>query len=159
MSMSFSFVLDGPPVPKQRARKTLRNRFYTPEETARFEQRVAWAARAALPFGWPVDSEYVVTVTAFFPTRRRIDADNVLKAVQDALNPLRRKRRVVGPAFVWKDDSQVSDSIVRRRFDSERPRTEVTIEVREAKACNSCELYVLTGQPCSEHAAKKARRA
>jgi Holliday junction resolvase RusA-like endonuclease len=155
MTMSFTFTLEGPPVPKQRARKTLRNRFYTPDETVAFEQKVAWSARAAVPFGWPVDREYCVLVTAFFPDRRRKDADNVLKACLDALNPPRRKRKVVGPAFIWKDDSQVSDSTARRRFDAVRPRTEVTITVLDPAPCPGCELHVLTGRACKTHRTKR----
>ena len=53
---------------------------------------------------------------AYFPNRRRADADNVLKSVQDALN---------GKA--WPDDSDLADVAAHRRFDSHWPRTEIVL--------------------------------
>lgn len=44
------------------------------------------------------------------------DADNYLKGVKDALK-----------GIIWKDDSQVVDAFVRKRY-SARPRIEVKIK-------------------------------
>jgi Holliday junction resolvase RusA-like endonuclease len=44
------------------------------------------------------------------------DADNYLKGISDALN-----------GVIWKDDSQITDAIIRKRY-SDKPRMEIKIQ-------------------------------
>lgn len=136
MTLSWTFVVDGPPVPKARPRMTRTGHVFTPSTTVAFERRVRAAAEAA---GVPrLVCGVAIDVVAFCPrvvparkgTRNvafKADGDNLLKAVLDALNPIRRKRVEVEPGLAWHDDAQVTDARVRKRRDDARPRLEVTI--------------------------------
>ncbi len=116
-SESCSFTVQGKPQPKQRARLGKGGRVFTPAETRRYEAVVRDVA--ALYLGrWRRDGLYRLTVEAVFTDNRRRDADNVLKAVSDALNG-------VG----YEDDNQVVESIARKmRSDSGGERTVVLLE-------------------------------
>ena len=115
----FRFVVPGPPRPKERARRGKGGRWYTPRATTAFEAAVGWAARAAgarRP-SWPCAGPVRLTLRLWFGDRRRRDADNVAKAVQDALN-----------GIAWLDDCQVVELSVTRGVDPGSPRTEATVE-------------------------------
>ncbi len=124
---SFRFVVPGKPQPKQRARRGLGGRFYTPKETRAYEKLVQSCAWAAMAQGgllrrgvWPLDATYKVGIVIYPPTRRVPDGDNVLKAIQDALNGL-----------AWNDDRQATvGSYETKPPDPERPRVEVEVSVR-----------------------------
>ena len=97
------FVVPGAPVPKARPRVT-RYGTYTPKSTRDYEKRIVAAWRAAGAVQFPAGVPLSVTVYARFPIPKRAgkskraamegdwhtvhrgDADNVVKAVQDALN-------------------------------------------------------------------------
>lgn len=118
---SWIFEVHGKPVPKGRPRfNRATGRTYTPERSRKYEQNVATVAAFRRPAGWPFDARYRVKLTAWCPTKRRVDVDNVAKSVLDALN---------GIAF--DDDSRVVDLHVTRELDRERPRVRVEIEVVE----------------------------
>ena len=131
---SFRFVVPGKPQPKQRARKGVGGRFYTPKETREYEARVkscAWAAMAQAGLlrrgAWPLDARYRVSVVIYPANARVPDGDNVLKAVQDGLNGL-----------AWSDDRRSKmGSYDTREPDRENPRVEVTVAV-------------VSGQPVSD---------
>ena len=137
--MTFSFVVPGVPgfkmkhetrivTPKGGGKPFAHN--YNPTKTARWEAMVALCARAA---GVKmIDGAVMLTVAAFYPCRRpmkktlraqepkatRPDADNVLKAVADAL---------IGIAY--RDDGQVFDASVTKRYaaQGDESRTEVDV--------------------------------
>lgn len=112
------FTLDGPPVPKARARKGRGGHWYTPEKTRQYEDDIRTAAFVAVARvrRWVVGATYDVEVRCYFPDERKRDADNVGKSVLDALNK-----------GIWRDDSQVHRLTVTREIDRVRPRTEVTV--------------------------------
>lgn len=119
--MTLEYVIPGPPQPKERARRGAHGRWYTPERTRRYEAHArscATVARMALGTPWPMDAWYRVELWVRFPDRRRRDVDNVAKAVLDSAN-----------GVLWDDDLQVSELVVRRSVDRERPRVEVVVEV------------------------------
>ncbi len=127
--LEWSFVVDGAPVPKARPRfiraGPRAGHTYTPSTTTAFEAKIRAAAKLC---GVPRFRRGVrLTITAYVPDLRAKDWDNVAKAVADALNPIREKRKLVEEGVAWSDDSQVTTAIVRKRLDRERPRTEVTI--------------------------------
>ncbi len=126
--MKLAFTVIGPPQPKERARRGRNGHWYTPKRTQRYERAVRVASIVAIAGAhvcgeWPRDARYRVDVTAYFGDARRRDADNVGKAVLDALNPKN------GWPGYWGDDSQVASLTVRREIDRANPRTEVHVEV------------------------------
>ena len=52
-----------------------------------------------------------VEVIAYFADKRKHDVDNLCKATLDSLT-----------GILWKDDGQITDLIVRKRFDKKNPR-------------------------------------
>ena len=133
-----TFRVDGAPVAKGRARATTiggKARLYTPSKTRRYEDQVSIAAACAMGERRPVEGEVTMTVTAMIaipksfsqkkranavagiihPTTRP-DADNYAKAALDGCN-----------GILFRDDSQVTDLIIRKRYGSE-PCLIVTME-------------------------------
>lgn len=115
---SLMLIIDGPPVPKMRARAGRGGHHYTPDKTRRYEELIAQRAMLQRPRGWPLDAEYRVSLLVVFPDRRTRDADNVLKSVLDASNKI-----------LWKDDDQVAGGTWTRTYDANAPRIEMFIEV------------------------------
>lgn len=112
---SVSFVVLGPPQPKQRARMGKGGHWFTPAATRAYEQAVRFVGSYVSPT-WRKDKRYDVVVRAYFADARRRDADNVAKAVADALN-----------GVYWDDDSQIRSLTCVREVDRDEPRTEVEI--------------------------------
>lgn len=132
--MTFTFTIPGEPVAKGRPRVTRTGHAYTPQKTRTYEGyiRDLWRANRApaLPTGQPIR----VSVAAHFPVpkstskKKRLgmegaphikkpDADNVAKAVLDALNGL-----------AFEDDSRIYILNVAKRYTLGEPRVEVTME-------------------------------
>ena len=101
-----SFVVPGDPKPKGRPRFA-KGRAYTPEATRSAEQRVLAAFNLAYPEWTPLAPAVRLRADVLFyrSTRRRVDSDNLLKLVTDALN---------GRLFV--DDEQLDDVRARRYY-------------------------------------------
>lgn len=135
--MTFTFTIPGEPVAKGRPRMTRTGRAYTPSKTRLYEVHIQdlWRRGTAptLPAGQPLR----VSVDAFFsvpkstskkqkmkmdgaPHIKKPDADNVVKAVLDALNGL-----------AFEDDSRICDLKVVKRYTLGEPRVEVTLEWEE----------------------------
>lgn len=128
------FIVYGNPVPKGRPR-VVRGHTYTPERTRSHEEKIAltyksWYHDFMFEKGVPLR----IVVDAFFKIAKsdkksikedkvtgRIrptiipDADNIQKAVQDAMN-----------GIAYYDDSQIVESTIRKWY-SEEPRTEIYI--------------------------------
>jgi Holliday junction resolvase RusA-like endonuclease len=120
---SLSFVVDGPPVPKQRARRGAGGRFYTPPKTRAYEARVKLLALQARQIAvvksgiaWPLDAQYELVLVARWPDRRRRDISNVLKSIEDACNTV-----------LWNDDSQIARVTMQGYVDPGRPAVEVRV--------------------------------
>ena len=128
---SYTFCIPGEPVGKGRPRFDMRSgHAYTPAKTRTYEELVRWSYRGGPFFTGAVRMK----VTAYLkvpqhltqarlasiengetPTKKP-DADNILKAVADALNGL-----------AYKDDSQITTVTVYKRW-SVDPRVDVQIE-------------------------------
>lgn len=118
-----SFIVEGEPVSKSRARFTKRGSkmfAYTPQKTYDGEQAVARAFRTAAPVTYEADAEYHFGVSAAFfnASRQRRDVDNMLKLILDGLN-----------GVAWADDNQVTEVMGRKSYESDKgaARTEVTV--------------------------------
>ena len=126
--------MDGQPIGKGRPRFVrATGRTYTPEKTARYEDRLAWAAQSVMAGRDLLVGPLSVTVSAHMevPTGKskkwraaaigqehrpttKPDADNVAKLL-DALNKI-----------VWADDAQIVALHVFKHY-SDRPRIEIAI--------------------------------
>ena len=110
------FFVSGTPVPKQ-SFKMGRNGGYTDTRVITWQDIVAYEAKRHFTEPLTGDVNEVMVFTR--PNRRRVDCENLVKAVNDALN---------GIAFV--DDSQVVHQDITKRFDRANPG--VWIEIEEA---------------------------
>jgi Holliday junction resolvase RusA-like endonuclease len=127
--------LDGVPIGKGRPRfSRATGAVYTPEKTARFEERLAWGAQAVMA-GRPLCvGPLRVTVQAWMPIPSskpkkwkadalnglihpvtKPDADNFAKCL-DALNNV-----------VWRDDSQIVSLMVTKHY-TDRPCLRIWVE-------------------------------
>ncbi len=97
MNDSIYFVVPGQPIPKARARVTRSGHAYTPERTAAWESKVAWAARLAMQGREPFAGDVVVAVVIKRGDRKRADTDNCVKSLIDAMDHI-----------VFGDDQQVT---------------------------------------------------
>lgn len=127
-----TFTIPGRPVPKARPR-VVNGHAYTPQKTADYENTVRWCYKAAAGGAAPISTPCTVEMVFRFPipasARRktmpdkiragdpytsRPDADNLAKAILDALN---------GLAFA--DDALVVSITARKEYGE--PGAEVTI--------------------------------
>jgi Holliday junction resolvase RusA-like endonuclease len=127
--------MDGQPVGKGRPRfSRVSGTVYTPEKTARYEERLAWAAQNVMAgrplltgalkveiFAWvtiPVSKskkfKLLALAQSIWPTSKP-DVDNFGKCI-DALNKI-----------VWVDDAQIVDLHVYKRY-TDRPHLAITVE-------------------------------
>lgn len=134
---SVTFTVPGEPKGKGRPRVGMRGKkpiMYTPPETVEYENKIAAAASAANPSGglfagpvrleirifhpirdsWPKKKQEAARAGQMVPTMK-VDIDNALKAVCDALN-----------GVLWLDDVQVVNVGMSKRF-SDTPRLEITV--------------------------------
>lgn len=135
--MKIQFTIPGNPVPKARPRVTRSGHAYTPKKTAEYEKLVkVYAIKTMDEHGLKPTGEAIrLDVQAFFQIPKswslskkknaaygvlkpigRPDADNCIKAVQDAMN-----------GIVYKDDSQIVELIGGKHYSYE-PRVEVTVK-------------------------------
>ena len=144
MSVVAEFVVPGPPVGKGRpriGRVAGHARMFTPEKTMAYESlvrhcaalamagrtpvdaacRVDMTVTMAIPASWPKKRQQQAASGAVFPTTKP-DADNVLKAVCDAIN-----------GVVWRDDVQAVEVRVGKRYGAV-PQVQVAISTMEPAA-------------------------
>lgn len=133
------FTIKGEPKGKGRPRFTKNGHVYTPEETKKYENLVAWAYKSAK--GEKHTSPVRVTIKAYFnppkkskkvvedmlngkilPTKKP-DVDNIAKIILDGLN-----------GIAWEDDTQVVDVMVTKRYATD-PMVAVIVEPIDADRC------------------------
>ena len=131
----FELILDGEPCGKGRPRfSRATGHAYTPEKTARFEERLAWAAQETMQRRPLLEGPLKMLVNAYFsipaskpakwraaaleqknlPTKKP-DMDNIVKGIADALNKV-----------VYVDDTQIV-TLTANKFYSDRPRIEIFV--------------------------------
>lgn len=117
------FLIPGKPQGKGRPRfNTTTKAVHTPDATRRYEQTVKYSYLSTVPVGQRVHSgscrvarKQKALAGEIIPENKP-DCDNIAKAVLDALN-----------GIAYKDDSQVADLVVRKRF-GEKAHVSVRIE-------------------------------
>lgn len=113
------FTVHGEPIPKSRPRAKAGQRPFTPKRVVVGEKNVRSAFQIAYPDWEPLaaDVRLRIDVTFYRATRHRVDTDNLLKLVTDALNDV---------AFA--DDEQITNIHAYRIYGAgENARTEVRL--------------------------------
>lgn len=133
---TITFTIHGEAVAKGRAKAARRGSFitmYTPKKTVDYETLVASAAKAAMaglkplegavhlvvriyraiPQSWSLKKQRAAALGEIFPTSKP-DTSNIIKAIEDGAN-----------GILWKDDSQVVDTVASKRYGT--PRVEVEV--------------------------------
>lgn len=105
-----AFFVPGSAVPKQSFRVDARRRVrgYRSARVTAWQQTVAWHAREAMRGDPPLSGAVRMRLEFVLPSRRRVDLDNLSKAVLDALN-----------GIVWHDDRQVTRLELSKRYDGD----------------------------------------
>lgn len=118
MTDAIQFFVAGEPRAKARARVT-RHGTFTPKATRDAEAQIVVDFWKAYPGHLPWDGDVSLSVTFYRGTKRRVDVDNLLKLVQDALN---------GVVFV--DDAQIVTLTARKcgAVGDEVPGTWIVVE-------------------------------
>jgi Holliday junction resolvase RusA-like endonuclease len=135
-------TVDGAPIAKGRPRVTTRGRFarvYTPQKTRRYEDLIRCEAVAVMRDRKPVTDAVLLSVTAYVPIpasmsrKKRADAiDGILKPTTRPDSDNYAKAALDGcNGILFKDDSQVTDLIVRKRY-SAQPRLVIVMEIEGA---------------------------
>lgn len=116
-----TITLEGEPKSTQHIyRSACKGRFpttYMTREGKQIKNTYQWEAKeqwSGPPIAPHIDIR--LQVHFFFKDHRRRDLDNQNKLILDALN-----------GIVYEDDSQIAELILRRGYDAEHPRVEVTI--------------------------------
>lgn len=89
---------------------------YMRPEAATAKEEIGWEARAQYR-GAPLSGELKVSLSLYWPDRRKHDIDNGLKFLLDALS-----------GILWVDDGQVVDLQVTKHYDRENPRLELSVD-------------------------------
>jgi crossover junction endodeoxyribonuclease RusA len=139
MEQPITFFVKGEPRAKQSFRSTGRGRGFTPAYIKAWQSDVGWIAQQhmrALGLIEPIRGNLTVEITFFLGNHRRIDTDNLSKAIQDGLN-----------GVVWVDDQQnirlVLDKYICRQrqgvlvkiYPNHRP-LEITAEQMSSFGCS-----------------------
>ena len=131
--MQIKFTVPGVPVGKGRPRFTRTGHTYTPEKTAAYEEKVRLCWKAQTGSGFAGGVPLKASIIAYFPIPKsaskkkaaamdgtfhtsRPDADNVAKAILDALN-----------GYLYPDDSAVQIDRCWKVYTNGAPRVEVEI--------------------------------
>ena len=135
--MEIKFTVTGIPVGKGRPRFTRTGHTYTPEKTAAYEEKVRLCWKTQTGSGFAGGVPLKASIIAYFPIPKsaskkkaaamdgtfhtsRPDADNVAKAILDALN-----------GYLYPDDSAVQIDRCWKVYTNGAPR--VDVEIREAE--------------------------
>lgn len=133
-----TLTIPGEPVAKGRPKVTARGGFaraYTPAKTRQYEDLIRCAAAERMGDHPPLDEAVSVSITAYVKMPKRLSNKARTEAMDGVLKPVTRpdldnyaKAALDGcNAIVFRDDSLVTDLIIRKRF-SERPRLVITVE-------------------------------
>ena len=109
------FVVEGNPLPKQSFRYS-KVRHHQPQALLDWQEAVGWAGKRAISLPQSMDGRFYVIITFYRGNKRRVDLDNLSKAVLDALE-----------GIYWRDDTQVVSLYLRKRYDKSNPRAEIRI--------------------------------
>lgn len=121
------FTIDGQPLPKQRARTTLRGNksvTYTPRKTADYENKVGQLALVAMHQSgldcWQKGIPLSVSIVAYRTGGILADADNIMKAIVDGME-----------GVVFENDAYILDKHIRVYRNQKQAKAVVTVRELE----------------------------
>lgn len=103
-----TFFVEGEPRPKQSFRVSGRGRGFTPARVKAWQADIGWRAQQemrSVGFIAPINGDVKIELDFYMGDRRRVDCDNLSKAVLDACN-----------GICWCDDRQVVDLHIRKHL-------------------------------------------
>lgn len=92
---------------------------YLTKEALEQKRTLGWLAKEAMlkaRIHDPLRGDIDMVIDFYFPDKKRRDSDNPLKLLWDSMT-----------GIVYEDDSQIMTYCVRKHFDKENPRTEISI--------------------------------
>lgn len=119
-----SFAVQGNPIPKQSTRiastagSKKRFRTYPDPKVCAWQDAISWSAKEAMQGNPPIEEDVAVILLFYRENRYRVDLDNLSKAVLDGMNDI-----------VFKDDKQVVELHLFKRYDKEHPRVQVHVDI------------------------------
>ena len=125
MNWTISFFVEGEPRAKQSFRVSGRGGGYQPARVKAWQADVGWCAQQAmrrLAMMEPIGDNLTVELTFFLGNARKIDSDNLSKAVQDGLNKV-----------AWIDDQQNITLVLHKYICRECQGVLVTIKPNHRK--------------------------
>lgn len=128
------FIVIGKPVPKQSFRYSKHGN-HQPQRVTDWQNAVAWEARIAMSGNDPITGPVAMRCVFVLPNNRRVDIDNLNKAILDACN-----------GIVFKDDHQVMNLHLIKRV-RETPGVYVEVypgELLPLMEKLSCPEFVVT---------------
>lgn len=122
-----NFTVPGNPIPWARPRRDGRhgNRWFTAPRVQEHIECIRYCANEAMNHRGALDGPLKLEVRFYRETRQRVDLDNLVKALKDAMLPFG------GWCGVYHDDSQVTTLNAIKRIDKANPRTEVHLQADE----------------------------
>ena len=110
------FIVYGNPLPKQSYRHS-KHGGYTPKRIKDWQTKIGWVAKECTrPEERLTAGDVTVWLHFYRSDKRRVDLDNLSKAVLDALN-----------GIIWHDDKQVTTLHITKEYDRENPRVEIKV--------------------------------
>ena len=108
-------TVNGNPIPKGRPR-VYNGHATTPKRTREYEALVRDAAAICWQ-GDPTTAQVRVELRFWRGDKRKVDLDNLVKAVLDALN-----------GVVWEDDEQIIQLTAYKNYNKSRPRVDIQVD-------------------------------
>ena len=136
MKTVYEFFISGEPKAQPRPRMTKTGHVYTPDSAkewkeivsagfvARRQPVIVLPVRLTVCFYFPLPKR-VKEQEGYFPHTSKPDADNLLKAVMDAMTD----------AGVWTDDALVFSSCAEKWYQRGRSGAAIKVEAMEAEKC------------------------
>ena len=115
--MIVTFDVLGEPRPKQSFRYSSKGGGYTSPNIKAWQETVAWQAKTAVQGSEYMTGNLEVSMIFRLGNKRRVDLDNLSKAVLDAMNEI-----------VYKDDNVVVKLILNKMVVKENPGVSVIIK-------------------------------
>ena len=140
---TYLFEIPGVPFAKQRARTLKSGRSYTPTETVQYENLVKTCFTQKYPCESPTEEFITVDILAVYPVPTSWSKKDKIKADQNRIFPKKHDWDNIGKivcdalnGVVWKDDKQIMEGQVCKRF-GDRPRVVVLITIYDEAYMNT----------------------
>ena len=138
---TIAFTIPGEAVAKGRPRSTKKGITYTPTKTRDFEDYVRsvssqYAPKELLTGALVMELHFFFQRPKSLPKRvvhhiKRIDVDNLAKAIMDSLEPRKRPKKSQNPleGAMYENDAQIMDLWVTKEYGEPRVEVKITDDV------------------------------